>query len=229
MFLLMFNATNFYKFINGDDMKSIKIALTSMFLILSSYASAVEISSNVGLSSDYIWRGMTQTNGDMAVNGGFDLSTDNGFYFGTWASNAGGANANYSMELDIYIGFSGEMAENMTYDVGYISVIYPGQDSADFEEAYIGFNIYGLSILYSDGQNDGPSYSEIGYSVDAGPGSFSISYGEYEDTGDNSLVGYDWNIGDYSLGFYYYDFEADPGNSNVSDDDGAYVSLSRSF
>ena len=64
----MFNASNFYKFINGDDMKSIKIALTSMFLILSSYASAVEISSNVGLSSDYIWRGMTQTNGDIAVN-----------------------------------------------------------------------------------------------------------------------------------------------------------------
>ena len=37
----MFNANNFYKFINGDDMKSIKIDLTSMFLILSSYASAV--------------------------------------------------------------------------------------------------------------------------------------------------------------------------------------------
>ena len=129
-------------------MKSIKIALTSMFLILSSYASAVEISSNVGLSSDYIWRGMTQTTGDIAVNGGFDLSTDNGFYFGTWASNAGGKDANYSMELDIYIGFSGEMAENMTYDVGYISVIYPGQDSADFEEAYIGFNIYGLSLIH---------------------------------------------------------------------------------
>ena len=171
---------------------------------------------------------MTQTNGDIAVNGGFDLSTDNGFYFGTWASNAGGAGANYSLELDIYIGFSGEMAENMTYDVGYISVIYPGDDSADFEEAYIGFNIYGLSILYSDGQNDMPSYSEIGYSVDAGPGSFSISYGEYEDTGDNSLVGYDWNIGDYSLGFYYYDFEADSAGS-MTDDDGAYVSLSRSF
>ena len=33
------------------------------------------------------------------------------------------------MELDIYLGFSGEMAENMTYDVGYISVIYPGNDA----------------------------------------------------------------------------------------------------
>jgi uncharacterized protein (TIGR02001 family) len=208
-------------------MKSIKIALTSMFLILSSYASAVEISSNVGLSSDYIWRGMSQTQGDLSVNGGFDLSTDMGFYIGTWASNANFTGT--SMELDIYLGFSGEMAENMTYDVGYISVIYPGNDSLDFEEAYVGFNIYGLSILYSDGQNDMPSYSEIGYSVDAGPGSFSISYGEYEDNGDNSLVGYDWNVGDFSLGFYYFDFEADTANSSNVDDDGAYVSLSRSF
>ena len=208
-----------------------------MFLILSSYASAVEISSNVGLSSDYIWRGMTQTNGDISVNGGFDLSTDMGFYIGTWASNADmvttDANdkvtAKASMELDIYLGFSGEMAENMTYDIGYISVIYPGNDALDFEEAYVGFNIYGLSILYSDGQNDMPSYSEIGYSVDAGPGSFNISYGEYEDTGDNTLVGYDWGVGDFSLGFYYYDFEVNKNNSQGADDDGAYVSLSRSF
>ena len=133
------------------------------------------------------------------------------------------------MELDIYLGFSGEMAENMTYDVGYISVIYPGNDALDFEEAYVGFNIYGLSILYSDGQNDGPSYSEIGYSVDAGPGSFGISYGEYEDTGDNMLVGYDWGVGDFSIGFYYYDFEAHKNNTAGVDDDGAYVSISRSF
>ena len=42
------------------------------------------------------------------------------------------------------------------------------------------------------------------------------------------LVGYDWNIGDFSLGFYYYDFEADSAGS-MTDDDGAYVSLSRSF
>ena len=227
-YLLMFNALIFYKFINGDDMKTIKVALTSMFLILSSYASAVEISSNVALSSDYIWRGMTQTDGDISVNGGFDLSTDMGFYFGTWASNQSLA-ADASLELDVYLGFSGEMAENMTYDVGYISVQYPGNNAADFEEAYIAFNIYGLNILYSDGQDDGPSYSEIGYAIDAGPGTFSISYGEYEDNGDNALVGYDWGVGDFTVGFYYYDFEADPDNNDLTDDDGAYVSIGRSF
>jgi uncharacterized protein (TIGR02001 family) len=223
-------------------MKSIKIALTSMFLILSSYASTADVSGNVGLSSDYIWRGITQTNGDISVNGGFDLSTDNGFYLGTWASNASAGAA--SMELDVYLGFSGDMAENMTYDVGYISVIYPGNDAADFEEAYVGFNIYGLGLLYSDGQNNGPSYSEVSYSVNAGPGSFNISHGQYESNGDNTVVGYDWNISDFTLGFYYYDFEVDvaadcasltsnnserDSSSCLNADDGGYISLSKSF
>jgi len=206
-------------------MKTIKIALTSMFLILSSYASAVEISGNVALSSDYIWRGMTQTDGDVALSGGFDLTTDMGFYAGTWASNQSLA-ANASMELDVYLGFAGEMAENMTYDVGYISIQYPGNDAADFEEAYIAFNIYGLNILYSDGQDDGPSYAELAYSLDVGPGTFNISYGEYEDNGDNALVGYDWGIGGFDVGFYYYDYQAE---AAANDDDGAYISIGRSF
>ena len=78
-------------------MKTIKMAFASMFLILSSYASAVEISGNVALSSDYIWRGMTQTQGDLSVNGGFDVSTDMGFYIVTWDSNACGTCTDYSM------------------------------------------------------------------------------------------------------------------------------------
>jgi len=210
-------------------MKIIKIALTSIFLVISSYASATTISANVALSSDYIWRGITQTNGDMALSGGFDLEAGNGFYFGTWASNANVGAA--SIEFDLYLGFAGEMAENMTYDIGYISVMYPGNDAADFEEAYIAFNFYGLNILYSDGQNNGPSYSEISYSVDAGPGAFNISYGEYEDTGDNTLVGYDWGVGDFTIGFYYFDYEDDGATAtgDAPDDDGAYVSISRSF
>jgi len=229
MFFLRFNAPIFYKFINGDDMKIIKIALTSIFLVISSYASATTISANVALSSDYIWRGITQTNGDMALSGGFDLEAGNGFYFGTWASNANVGAA--SIEFDLYLGFAGEMAENMTYNIGYISVMYPGNDAADFEEAYIAFNFYGLNILYSDGQNNGPSYSEISYSVDAGPGAFNISYGEYEDTGDNTLVGYDWGVGDFTIGFYYFDYEDDGATAtgDAPDDDGAYVSISRSF
>ena len=52
----------------------------------------------------------------------------------------------------------------------YISANHIRRHPADFEVAYIAFNIYGLNILYSDGQDDGPSYSEVAYAVDAGPG-----------------------------------------------------------
>ena len=66
-----------------------------------------------------------------------------------------------------------------------------------------------INKSYSDGNNNGPSYSEIAYSVEAGPGSVTVSYGEYEDNGDNTLVGYDWNVGEFTLGFYYFDYEDD--------------------
>ena len=162
----MLNALIFYKFINGDDMKTIKIALTSIFLVISSYASATTISANVALSSDYIWRGITQTSGDMALSGGFDLEAGNGFYFGTWASNASAGSA--SLELDVYLGFSGDMAENMTYNIGYISVE----------------PIMTLSNII---------------------------------------------VSDFTIGFYYYDYEDDATVAGGADEDGGYVSISRSF
>ena len=62
-----------------------------------------------------------------------------------------------------------KMAENMTYDVGFISVNYPGVILPTLKKHYC-LNIYGLNILYSDGQDDGPAYSEVAYGVDAGPG-----------------------------------------------------------
>ena len=73
--------------------------------------------------------------------------------------------------------------------------------------------------------DDSPDYTEIGYGIDAGPGAFSISYGEYDDKGENALIGYDLGLGDFTLGFYFYDFQADAA-SGMSDDDGAYFSIS---
>ena len=50
-----------------------------------------------------------------------------------------------------------------------------------------------LMLLYAAGIDDSsPDYSEIGYGIDAGPGSFSIAYGEYDTKGENVLMGYDW-------------------------------------
>ena len=62
-------------------MNKLLTILVASFLTVPSFAS---VSANVGFSSDYIWRGMTQTSGDPAISGGFDFETKSGFYAGIW-------------------------------------------------------------------------------------------------------------------------------------------------
>ena len=70
-------------------MNKLKTLVISLVLIVSSgVASAISVSGNMSLTSDYIWRGMTQNDGEVAIQGGFDLETDSGFYLGTWAGSA---------------------------------------------------------------------------------------------------------------------------------------------
>lgn len=91
------------------------------------------ITANVGLFSQYVFRGLTQTNGDPAVQGGFDYSHSSGFYAGTWASNIswlrdGGAyRAGGSAEIDLYGGFKGSIGKtDLSYDLGTLYYWYPG-------------------------------------------------------------------------------------------------------
>lgn len=91
----------------------------------------VTISGNFALVSDYRFRGISQTDRNPALQGGFDLSHKSGLYLGTWASNVSQwANTGGSMELDLYAGYSGELTKDVTFDVGYIAYRYPGNKAA---------------------------------------------------------------------------------------------------
>ncbi len=205
-----------------------KLFFVSLLSISSLGFSAVSLSGNVALTTDYVWRGMTQNAGDPSISGGFDLEDDSGFYLGAWAANVASADSTAgttgSIELDGYLGFSGSFNDDAGYDVGFIAYTYPGVDTWDFEELYITFDFYGVHVMYAGGVDSANNYSEIGYSVDAGPGTFSISYGDYEDTGTNYLIGFDWNVGDFTLGFYYSDFNHD--TNSASDENGGYFTVS---
>jgi uncharacterized protein (TIGR02001 family) len=102
---------------------------------------------NVGLYSQYIFRGMTQTNADPAVQGGFDYSHSSGFYAGTWASNISWLKENFStagppivtggqysgggsMEWDFYGGYKWGFAPDWTLDLGGLYYWYPGDVAA---------------------------------------------------------------------------------------------------
>jgi uncharacterized protein (TIGR02001 family) len=87
---------------------------------------------NVGLFSQYIFRGLTQTDRKPALQGGFDYAHASGFYAGLWGSNVswltdstaynGGS---YSLEIDTYLGFKMPVGD-FTFDVGFLRYNYPG-------------------------------------------------------------------------------------------------------
>lgn len=100
--------------------------------------SEITISGSATLTSDYRFRGVSQSDEGMAIQGGFTISHSSGAYIGTWASNLagwgtfGGAN----MELDIFAGFAFPVGEG-TLDIGGTWFMYPsGADETDFVEFY---------------------------------------------------------------------------------------------
>ena len=101
---------------------------------------AVTLSGSATLASDYRFRGVSQSDKEMAVQGGLTVSHESGAYAGVWASNLagwgsfGGAN----MELDLIAGYKTALADNATLDVGLVWYMYPGgADESDFAEPYV--------------------------------------------------------------------------------------------
>ena len=98
-------------------------------------ASPHTFTGNVGLTTEYLYRGIAQTRGKPALQGGFDYSHASGLYAGVWGSNISwigdavpGASA--SLELDIYGGYKGTISGDWGYDVGVLTYNYPGSGKA---------------------------------------------------------------------------------------------------
>jgi uncharacterized protein (TIGR02001 family) len=94
---------------------------------------------NVGLTTNYVFRGLSQTLGDAAVQGGVDFSCGR-FYGGVWGSNVEFVEPVANVEIDIYGGFK-HTTGPVTWDVGFIYYTYPGQASGfdlDYLELKLG-------------------------------------------------------------------------------------------
>jgi uncharacterized protein (TIGR02001 family) len=159
-----------------------------------------EVTYNVGVVSQYRYRGIAQTKGDAALQGGVDYANANGFYLGTWASTikwikdgaltgAGAKQAKGPVELDIYGGYKFEAA-GIAYDVGYLRYQYVnntyhdaapaagGNVNANTDEVY-GAATYGpatlkysqaTSNLFGYSNSKGSNYLDLSATFDLGNG-----------------------------------------------------------
>lgn len=86
----------------------------------------VSLSGNAALTTDYIWRGTTQTQGDPAVQAGFKVAGDSGFYVSVWGSNVEFAPETHaSSEFDSTLGWGRSISDNWALDVNMLHYRYP--------------------------------------------------------------------------------------------------------
>jgi len=145
-------------------MKSIlaALAVTLSASALPAFAqeAASSLSFNVSATSDYRYRGISQTRLKPAVQGGADYAHSSGFYIGTWASSikwikdVGGDS---DFELDVYGGYKAEIAKGLTLDVGALTYIYPSNKlnpSANTTEIYGALSFGPVTAKYSHALTD---------------------------------------------------------------------------
>lgn len=108
-------------------------------------AETVNSTGSVLLISDYLYRGISQTDEGPALQGSLTLATDSGWYASAWGSNIKFGKG--SMELDISAGRSFAVAQDWTVDLGLMQYRYPKGDNSTDQFNFI--EGYG-KLLYKD-------------------------------------------------------------------------------
>lgn len=107
------------------------LAATPAFADETDPPAEVTVTGNVALVTDYRFRGLSLSAGDPAVQGAINVNHSSGFYAGAWASSIEDSAVYGSMELDLYAGWTGSVADGLTADVGLLYYVYPNGTVGD--------------------------------------------------------------------------------------------------
>jgi uncharacterized protein (TIGR02001 family) len=167
------------------------------------------LSYNVGATTDYRYRGISQSRLKPAVQGGLDFAHKNGFYAGAWGSSIKwlkDAGADASVEIDIYGGYKGSFNKDVSYDLGVLTYIYPGHNvtpSPNTTELYGAVSLgpvtakysHAVSNLFGFANSKNSSYVDLSATFDLGNGWSVVPHVGHQRVSKNSAASYT----DYSI------------------------------
>ncbi len=181
------------------------LAAASSIAVQAADAPAFTTTGNLSYTSDYVFRGITQTGGHTALQGGFDVAHTSGFTAGVWASNVNWTNT--TLEVDLYANYGFSLSKDFSASVGYIAYVYEGNSSLNTGEINASVSAYGFTAKLSHAVTDyfgiagsGTQYYELNYAyeVAAIKGlSLGLHYGITD--GKNAAD----NDEDYAIGLSY--------------------------
>jgi uncharacterized protein (TIGR02001 family) len=161
---------------------------------------------NAAATSEYMFRGISQTDDHPAIQAGAGYSFSNGFYVGGWVSNVdfGAADQDTNIEVDTFVGWNGDLNDTVNLDVQVVRYNYVGEpDGVDYAyNELIGKATFAENYSATLGfTNDYLNTSENSIYAAVG-GSWDVGY----DINLTAGVGYTSNSGpldnyvDYSVG-----------------------------
>lgn len=181
--------------------------------VVASPAAHAEVTANVAVTSNYVWRGLSQTDDGAALQGGVDYVHDTGFYAGAWASNfkwveeddTGDEVTTDGVEYDLYAGYAREFGD-------------------------IGVDVGVLTYNYTDADVDSATEIKLGVSYDLA--SFNYYIGDTGADADNEYVyyelGFDFDLADDVALALHYGIN-DPDVSGVEESEDYSVSITKDF
>ncbi len=199
------------------------IALTALPSLAQTATPDYTLTGNLGIFSDYRFRGISQTNKKPAIQGGVDFAMKNGLYLGNWNSNVDSAQYNgANIEMDFYGGWKATFGD-FGLDLGAIYYYYPGTGAnnttkIDNGEIYIGGSwgpltakyYYAVTDFFGADDSDGSWYLNVGAAHDFGNGfglNFAVGYQGLKGGARAAEIGGSFpgpdNIVDYKLGGTY--------------------------
>ena len=193
---------------------------------------------NAALTSDYVFRGVSQTDEDPALQLGMDFSFDNGFYVGAWGSNVDFGTGSPDIELDTYIGWNTDLSDSVNLDLMLNRYNYFGEadwyGSADYNELIATLSVnetYNFTLGYTNDvynlDDDGYYYGLAGswglgeaWGLDASVGRSAFGSSTFiEDYTDWSLsVNRDVGPVNIALGYYGTDSDGEWNFGEAADD-----------
>jgi uncharacterized protein (TIGR02001 family) len=210
-----------------------KIFLALLLAVGFSTAHA-QLTANVGLSSDYRFRGISQSNTGAAVQGGIDYAHSSGLYLGNWNSSISSAwkgSDSSGAQSNLYAGWKKDVYKGLTVDVGSHNYFFLGKDNStdsrfNTQELYAGVGYGPVSLKYSQSLSNyfginnsvGTTYMQADVKQSLGPVSKSLKdlsvvahYGQTTVANNSNFSYNDMNVGvvyaltkGWDLGVRYY-------------------------
>jgi uncharacterized protein (TIGR02001 family) len=194
------------------------LATAASFVLLpaAQAQTAPEVEANVAFVSDYRFRGVSLSDETLALQGGLDLGFDSGLYVGAWGSSIEQV-GDSEVEVDLYAGYGAELTEGLSFDVGVLAYVYPGQEDTAYGEVYAsltgatGIVESSVGVAYAPEQdnigNDDNLYvfysgsaplGESGLGLVFGVGYETGAFGDPDGDGDDKI---DWTLGLTASGY----------------------------